>query len=141
MKSSTKMIAALRDALEGIAQLSHEEARRALDAALSDVELRGYLVHDKDNPDGRYFKQKPSISDDDMREHEIWIEPLYATAALGSQLDRLPEGHVILEQADTLDGLVAQTVSVTDTGEEYIRIVHPVEAYGVETDDAPEEDR
>jgi hypothetical protein len=46
-------------------------------AALSAAEPRGYLVHDKDNPDGRYFKQKPSISDDDMSEYEIWIEPLY----------------------------------------------------------------
>ncbi|WP_421365635.1 hypothetical protein [Agrobacterium tumefaciens] len=53
-------------------------ALAALEAALSAAEPRGYLVHDKDNPDGRYFKQKPSISDDDMSEYEIWIEPLYA---------------------------------------------------------------
>ncbi|MND69712.1 hypothetical protein D3C80_612000 [compost metagenome] len=52
--------------------------RAALEAALSAAEPRGYLVHDKDNHDGRYFKQKPSISDDDMSEYEIWIEPLYA---------------------------------------------------------------
>jgi hypothetical protein len=52
--------------------------RAALEAALSAAEPRGYLIHDKDNPDGRYFKHKPSISDDDMSEYEIWIEPLYA---------------------------------------------------------------
>ncbi|KJF73190.1 hypothetical protein [Agrobacterium arsenijevicii] len=51
---------------------------RREEAALSAAEPRGYLVHDKDNPDGRYFKHKPSIADDDMSEYEVWIEPLYA---------------------------------------------------------------
>lgn len=45
--------------------------------------------------------------------------------------DCLPNGHVILEQADTLDGRVSQTVRATD-GSEYERIVHADEAYGVE---------
>lgn len=44
--------------------------------------------------------------------------------------DRLPKGHIILEQADTLDGRVSQTVHVEATGEEYERIVHAEEAYG-----------
>lgn len=44
--------------------------------------------------------------------------------------DRLPNGHTILEQADTLDGRVSQTVRVDATGEEYQRIVHADEAYG-----------
>ncbi|MBC2887231.1 hypothetical protein H7Q97_17770 [Ochrobactrum sp. CM-21-5] len=46
--------------------------------------------------------------------------------------DRLPNGHTILEQADTLDGRVSQTVRVDATGEEYERIVHADEAYGEE---------
>jgi hypothetical protein len=48
------------------------------------------------------------------------------------QSDCLPEGHVIIEQADMMDaqGRVSQTVQVTDTGEEYERIVHAEEAYG-----------
>lgn len=51
-----------------------------------------------------------------------------ATAASGR--DHLPRGHVILEQADMLDGRrVSQTVRATD-GSEYERIVHADEAYG-----------
>lgn len=46
--------------------------------------------------------------------------------------DRLPDGHTVLEQADTLDGRVSQTVRVEATGEEYERIVHADEAYGEE---------
>lgn len=45
--------------------------------------------------------------------------------------DRLPKGHVILEQADMLDGRVSQTVRAAD-GSEYERIVHADEAYGEE---------
>ncbi|MGN7959178.1 DUF551 domain-containing protein [Agrobacterium radiobacter] len=83
----------------------HEEIRKAeergrqheREAALSAAEPRGYLVHDKDNPNGRYFKQKPSISDDDMSEYEIWIEPLYAAPPAPSldvkaiELDGVPD--------------------------------------------------
>lgn len=47
-------------------------------------------------------------------------------------IDRLPNDHTILEQADTLDGRVSQTVRVEETGEEYERIVHADEAYGDE---------
>lgn len=43
--------------------------------------------------------------------------------------DCLPKGHVILEQADTMDGRVSQTVRAAD-GSEYERIVHADEAYG-----------
>lgn len=46
--------------------------------------------------------------------------------------DRLPNGHMILEQSDTPDGRVSQTVRVDATGEEYERIVHADEAYGEE---------
>jgi len=44
--------------------------------------------------------------------------------------DALPNGHTILEQSETLDGRVSQTVRVDTTGEEYERIVHADEAYG-----------
>ena len=49
-----------------------------------------------------------------------------------AEKDRLPEGHIIIEQADMMDaqGRVSQTVQVTATGEEYERIVHVREAYG-----------
>jgi len=43
--------------------------------------------------------------------------------------DKLPLGHVILEQADMLDGRVCQTVEDA-LGNEYQRVVHADEAYG-----------
>lgn len=46
------------------------------------VDAVGFLVHDKDNPGGRFHKRKPSISQDDMSEHEIWVEPLYTKPSL-----------------------------------------------------------
>ena len=46
--------------------------------------------------------------------------------------DALPEGHQVLEQADTLDGRVSQTVKIVSTGVEYERIVSADEAYGAE---------
>jgi len=49
------------------------------------------------------------------------------TAASGR--DQLPLGHVVLEQAEMLDGRVSQTVRAVD-GSEYERIVHADEAYG-----------
>lgn len=51
-------------------------------------------------------------------------------------LDRLPDGHTVLEQADLKDSRVSQTVRVEATGEEYERIVHCVEAYGFDIEDA-----
>ena len=45
--------------------------------------------------------------------------------------DKLPEGHVILEGSEMLDGRVAQTVRDRN-GKEYQRIVHADEAYGDE---------
>ncbi|MGK9084980.1 hypothetical protein KXR64_16480 [Brucella intermedia] len=64
-------------------------------------------------------------------EVELNREALEAKLA-AAEKDRLPEGHVIIEQADMLDaqGRVSQTVQVTATGEEYERIVHVREAYG-----------
>lgn len=41
----------------------------------------------------------------------------------------LPTGHIVIEQADTLDGRVIQTVTKLDGGE-YQRIVSAEEAYG-----------
>lgn len=43
----------------------------------------------------------------------------------------LPDGHVIIEQAEMHDGtdLVAQTVVITSTAKEYVRMVHTDEAY------------
>lgn len=45
--------------------------------------------------------------------------------------DRLPAGHVVLEQADIIDGRVSQTVR-RPNGTEYERIVDGDEAYGSE---------
>lgn len=53
----------------------------------------------------------------------------FATEIPMDLLDRLPDGHMIIEQAETPDGRVSQTVAVED-GEEYERIVHVDEAYG-----------
>lgn len=43
----------------------------------------------------------------------------------------LPDGHVIIEQAEVHDGtdMVAQTVTIDATGEEYTRMIHVDEAY------------
>lgn len=62
-----------------------------------------------------------------------WVKRSQAEKLLAAAMkDRLPDGHTILEQADTLDGRVSQTVRVDATGEEYERIVHADEAYGEE---------
>jgi len=59
--------------------------------------------------------------------------PDEAIAALSqvSGRDRLPAGHIVLEQADNLEGTVSQTVRRPD-GSEYERRVDAEEAYGVE---------
>lgn len=60
-----------------------------------------------------------------------WCTRSQAETLLAAAMkDRLPNGHTILEQADTLDGRVSQTVRIEATGEEYERIVHADEAYG-----------
>ena len=48
-------------------------------------------------------------------------------------MDQLPLGHAVIEQADTLDGRVSQTVTRPD-GSEYERIVSADEAYGEDDD-------
>ncbi|PWC54408.1 hypothetical protein TSA6c_00330 [Azospirillum sp. TSA6c] len=53
---------------------------------------------------------------------------------VGEVVDRLPPGHIVLEQADMLDGRVSQTVKRPD-GNEYQRIVSPDEAYGPDDDE------
>lgn len=47
-----------------------------------------------------------------------------------SAQDRLPIGHMVLEQAEMTDGRVSQTVRKSD-GSEYERIVDADEAYGL----------
>jgi len=46
----------------------------------------------------------------------------------------LPEGHIIIEAADTLDGRVAQTIERPD-GSDYVRFVGVEEAYGSSEED------
>lgn len=50
-------------------------------------------------------------------------------------VDRLPAGHVVIEQAEMMDGRVSQTVEVSG-GAEYQRIVSAEEAYGPDEGDA-----
>jgi hypothetical protein len=45
-----------------------------------------------------------------------------------SMTTTLPEGHIIIEAADTLDGRVAQTIERPD-GTDYVRLVDADEAY------------
>lgn len=54
-----------------------------------------------------------------------------APAAEPVEGDRLPKGHVVLEQSEMPDGRVSQTVRAAN-GVEYERIVHADEAYGEE---------
>lgn len=56
------------------------------------------------------------------------IATIREALAARNAADRLPAGHVVLEQADTLDGRVSQTVKDRN-GQEYQRIVHADEAY------------
>ena len=57
-----------------------------------------------------------------------------AAAPAAESVDRLPAGHIVLEQADMPDGRVSQTVQHRD-GSEYQRIVSADEAYGLDEDD------
>ncbi|WP_025090256.1 hypothetical protein [Brucella intermedia] len=77
------------------------------------------------------FKQ-PIFSDDKYETRELVTRSQAEELLAAAMKDRLPKGHTILEQADTLDGRVSQTVRVDATGEEYERIVHADEAYGEE---------
>lgn len=57
------------------------------------------------------------------------LQEALTTYAEDNERDRLPKGHVILEQADNLEGTVSQTVRRPD-GSEYERRVDALEAYG-----------
>ncbi|WP_266032440.1 hypothetical protein [Brucella intermedia] len=87
------------------------------------------------DPDGsglwRFWSKKSIEANQQLRDKTKTIEALEAKLA-AAEKDRLPEGHVIIEQADMTDaqGRVSQTVQVTATEEEYERIVHVREAYG-----------
>lgn len=66
------------------------------------------------------------------------LRPAFADAE-PTACDRLPAGHVVLEQAELKDGRVSQTVRRND-GSEYERIVDAEEAYGPEAGDGGADD-
>lgn len=84
--------------------------------------------------DGKTFKQICEQFDCGVYDLSPWLVSPLSSALYDNMAfiaDRLPYGHIVIEQADMPDGRVSQTVRDVEKNE-YERVVHADEAYGRE---------
>lgn len=120
----------VQSVMAGMPAHSGEEVRAALDEA--DAKLLGVFLSRLSSLEGENerLNDQLNLQGSLISTQERHVAELKAKAAsLEGERDRLPKGHVVLEQADNLEGTVSQTVRRPD-GTEYERRVDALEAYG-----------